>query len=378
VASHRHRDHIAGFDNERWHDVGVGEVWLPWVEDPDDPDAVALRNRQQAAALTLQRHFAPDGAALSAPDGAALSAPDGAALSAPDGAALSAPDGAALSAPDGAALSEANADLAGFVLNSLSNDDAMWVLQNGFAGRPTRRYISGQGAKAHPLAGVRGGCVYFLGPPRDPADLAVMDPPKAQRWLRAAPAVPDGGPAPQVFPGFAVTPDDYAVHYKHLTVDDRLLAAFHDEPGNALAAASLLDRAVNNTSVVFLLQVGEARLLFPGDAQWGAWRPMLDDPDVRSLLARTTVYKISHHGSHNGTPVEVAHDVFAGITSLLSVRPIERWAHIPKPELVADLTRDPRRVVCTATLSMMESMVDGTDGVTCHPDGLWKEITIAT
>jgi hypothetical protein len=79
------------------------------------------------------------------------------------------------------------------VLNSLSNDDAMWVLQNGFAGAPKRRYISAQGAKAHPLPGVRGGCVYFLGPPRDPRNLAAMDPPKAQRWL--APSVTAASPA---------------------------------------------------------------------------------------------------------------------------------------------------------------------------------------
>ena len=126
-----------------------------------------------------------------------------------------------------------------------------------------------------------------------------------------------------LFPGFAVPAADFARRHPHLAVDDKLLASFREEPVDTLTAASLLDRAVNNTSVMFLLQVGEALLLFPGDAQWGAWRPLLDDPDVRSLLSRTTLYKISHHGSHNGTPVEVAADVFRGVTSLLSVRLIQ-------------------------------------------------------
>jgi beta-lactamase superfamily II metal-dependent hydrolase len=161
------------------------------------------------------------------------------------------------------------------------------------------------------------------------------------------------------------------VRYKHLAADDKLIESFHDEPSNPLAAASLLDRSINNTSVVFLLQVGDALLLFPGDAQWGAWRPLLDDADVRSLLTRISVYKVSHHGSHNGTPVEVAHDVFAGVTSLLSVRPIPQWAHIPKPELVADLVRAPRRLVSTVD-------DEAPDGVTCHPQGLWKEIAVPT
>jgi beta-lactamase superfamily II metal-dependent hydrolase len=327
VATHRHRDHIAGFDNERWHDVEVGEVWLPWVEDPEDADAVALRNRQQAAALNLHTHFAADG--------------------------------------DG--------EVADFVLNSLSNDDAMWVLQNGFAGSPTRRYISAMGAKAHPIPGVRGGCVYFLGPPRDPRNLAAMDPPKAQRWLGPSAA---GGEASagELFPGFAVPAADFSRVYPHLAVDDKLLASFREEPVDTLTAASLLDRAVNNTSVMFLLQVGDALLLFPGDAQWGAWQPLLDDVDVRSLLTRTTLYKISHHGSHNGTPVEMAHEVLGGVTSLLSVRPIDRWAHIPKEELVASLVTPPRHVVSSV-------FVDGEAPVTgerCHPTGLWKEIELAT
>src|SRR5688572_25074716 len=190
VATHRHRDHIAGFDNERWHDVEVGEVWLPWVEDPEDADAVALRNRQQAAALALHGHFAAGG----------------------------------------------DEERAAFVMNSLSNDDAMWVLQNGFAGAPKRRYISAAGAKAHQLPGVQGGCVYFLGPPRDPRHLAVMDPPKGQRWLHMA-AGGAAGTAPDLFPGFVVAPADFERRYKHLTVDAKLVESFREEPVDTLTAA---------------------------------------------------------------------------------------------------------------------------------------------
>ena len=40
VATHRHQDHVSGFeDQDVWADVEVGEVWLPWTEDPDDEDA---------------------------------------------------------------------------------------------------------------------------------------------------------------------------------------------------------------------------------------------------------------------------------------------------------------------------------------------------
>jgi hypothetical protein len=249
----------------------------------------------------------------------------------------------------------------------------MWVLQNGFAGKPKRRYVSAQGAKAHPLPGVRGGCVYFLGPPRDPRNIAAMDPPKGQRWLGPS-ASPAGAPAAELFPGFTVPAGDFGRRYPHLVVDDKLLASFREEPVDTLTAASLLDRAVNNTSVMFLLQVGDALLLFPGDAQWGAWQPLLDDADVRSLLTRTTLYKISHHGSHNGTPVEIAHDVLQGVTSLLSVRPIERWANIPKQELVASLLTPPRHVVSSIFVQDEAPVA----GARYHPSGLWKEVELPT
>jgi len=126
--------------------------------------------------------------------------------------------------------------------------------------------------------------------------------------------------------------------------------------------------------VMFLLQVGDALLLFPGDAQWGAWQPLLDDADVRSLLTRTTLYKVSHHGSHNGTPVEMATDVLGGVLSLISVRPIERWAHIPKEELVASLLTPPRHLVSSVFVDNEAAVT----GVRCHPTGLWKEAELAT
>jgi hypothetical protein len=95
---------------------------------------------------------------------------------------------------------------------------------------------------------------------------------------------------------------------------------------------------------------------------------------VRSLLGRTTVYKISHHGSHNGTPVEVANEVLRDVTSLLSVRPIERWAHIPKKELVDALLTERRNVVSSVFVEGAPEV----ENVELHPGGLWKEVTVAT
>ena len=53
IATHRHKDHVGGFSNPLWSKVTVGEVWMPWTEDPHDPQATKIRNRQSALALTL-------------------------------------------------------------------------------------------------------------------------------------------------------------------------------------------------------------------------------------------------------------------------------------------------------------------------------------
>ena len=59
-----------------------------------------------------------------------------------------------------------------------------------------------------------------------------------------------------------------------------------------------IDKAKNNTSVVFCLEWRGWKLLFAGDAEVRSWKEM----NKRELLEPVHFLKISHHGSHNGTP----------------------------------------------------------------------------
>jgi beta-lactamase superfamily II metal-dependent hydrolase len=59
-----------------------------------------------------------------------------------------------------------------------------------------------------------------------------------------------------------------------------------------------IDQAANNTSVVFLLEWRGWRLLFAGDAETRSWKTMARE----QVLAPVHFLKVSHHGSHNGTP----------------------------------------------------------------------------
>ena len=83
---------------------------------------------------------------------------------------------------------------------------------------------------------------------------------------------------------------------------------------SALAFSQTDDALKNNTSIVLLLEWRGRRLLFTGDAEWhgpgfkegqrnGTWDVMLHQPEVEQMLLQPLdLLKVSHHGSHNGTP----------------------------------------------------------------------------
>jgi hypothetical protein len=63
-----------------------------------------------------------------------------------------------------------------------------------------------------------------------------------------------------------------------------------------------LDNAMNNTSVILLLEIGKHKLLFPGDAQIENWAFALNNKKWKQLLEDVNLYKVGHHGSLNATP----------------------------------------------------------------------------
>jgi hypothetical protein len=59
-----------------------------------------------------------------------------------------------------------------------------------------------------------------------------------------------------------------------------------------------IDKAANNSSIVFCLKWRGWHLLFPGDAELRSWKEM----DKQNTLQPIHFLKVGHHGSHNGTP----------------------------------------------------------------------------
>jgi hypothetical protein len=64
----------------------------------------------------------------------------------------------------------------------------------------------------------------------------------------------------------------------------------------------VLDKALNNTSVILLFEVDGKGLLFSGDAQLENWQYALTSRANKVALRKTSLYKVGHHGSTNATP----------------------------------------------------------------------------
>ena len=298
VATHRHRDHVSGFAKAAWARVEVGEVWMPWTEDPVDSEARRIRERQSSTAA----HLAFGLRALGATE-------------------------------DEPALQLAE--------NSLTNADAMETLHHGFATAAPRRFLprdrSSRALKVTALPKVR---VHVLGPSRDPHVIRDMNPPPGAGYLRLAGGGSDEPDPPAPFPGtWEVQPEAPDVLLPKRD-RDRIGQMGQTDP---LALAVALEQAVNGTSLVLMFEVGRAFLLFPGDAQWGTWKALLDDPVAMELLMRTTFLKVGHHGSHNATPrpfiealaaARAARESPAPMWGMVSTRPIKMWPEIPKAGLI--------------------------------------------
>lgn len=112
-----------------------------------------------------------------------------------------------------------------------------------------------------------------------------------------------------------------------------------------------LDDALNNTSLVLLLEIGGLSMLFPGDAQIENWEYTLDrlgdEPELKKRLTGIDLYKVGHHGSRNATPRSL-HALWADrpddlprMASLMSTQPEvhgkSEATKVPRATLVAAL-----------------------------------------
>jgi hypothetical protein len=327
VVTHEHWDHLSGFLQAQaiFDTVEVGEVWLAWTEDPDDELATELRKHKKKAldGIVAAAKLADKGTTPAAQR----------------------------TARQLDALLNFQGDL-GAAGTKTTAGALDWV--KGRAPQP--KYLR-PGEQLLDLPGLPGLRIYVLGPPHDRRLIKRSDPSKKhpevyelvgaegshEGFLAAAEALADDGtPETQPF-------DDYfRIEEAQAQSENGLLKEYyaagaawrridHDWLGYAGALALALDSDTNNTSLVlaFELTSGGDVILFPGDAQVGNWLSwellewQVAEPGgtrtVKSgdLLARTVLYKVGHHGSHNATLRENGLELMAS-SELAAMIPVNR------------------------------------------------------
>jgi hypothetical protein len=114
-----------------------------------------------------------------------------------------------------------------------------------------------------------------------------------------------------------------------------------------------VDDALNNTSLILLIDVGDKRLLLPGDAQSENWSWALvhapEKDEYRELLAKVDLYKVGHHGSRNATPKSLyglweagpgsEHEMMALLSTMPGVHGRSAATAVPRGPLVEALDR---------------------------------------
>lgn len=292
IATHAHQDHISGFAafEPLFRSFQIGEVWLPWTENPKDPAAVEIKNKHLALAERLVQHFAAQPAAT-------------------------------------AARLAAQAALE----NLTGNQEALQFLKTGAKGA-TVRYLEA-GAQFENAAGITGLSARILGPPRDPEFLNRMDPPTDERLLRATPdgnveAINGIKPFEEKWNVTANTNKYYAA------IDERDKSLLAAAAGDADNLALSLDRMMNNTSVVALFTFAQKHLLFPGDAQYGNWESWIKNAGAKDLLGTVNFFKVAHHGSVNASPKSVVESLTEhGFAAMVSTQN-QPWDSIPLQKLM--------------------------------------------
>ena len=346
VITQQHWDHVAGFvEAEKiFNNLSIGEVWLAWTEDPTDVVAAKIRERSERAVSAL------DTAAekvVAADDDDAANRIHGLVsqfgnLDLVDGAAYQAMEWVKRRSNARVRYFQPNCDP---VIVPGAQNVRVYVLG------PPRETKSVQSSNANSgsgqvygLANLDGADLGFLSAAESLAGNTAADRQPFNEWFRVSDV--EGRHNDWLGANYGFEPGD-DLEWRRIETD--WLGA-----SNQLALQ--LDSHTNNTSLALAFELSPSGrvLLFPGDAQfdnWQSWSSCVwqigkgDDRrnvTAADLLARTVLYKVSHHGSHSGTPRKqgleflTSHELVAMLTVDRKIARKLNW-NMPFPDLLQRL-----------------------------------------
>jgi ribonuclease BN (tRNA processing enzyme) len=336
VATHRHADHISGFGGESGKVIASLQPELvvqPWTEDPDlQPDAQAPGTQAagQRGASALVSRLA-NMQALAAAVHAEIPRLE------------ASPSVRRTVREQLAFLGETNLPNVAAVRNLMTMGK--------------RAVYASFGTKL-PLAKVLPGVgVNVLGPPtlKQSAEIAEERATDPDEFWQSAAAGATGaearGRTRPLFPDAAITSKRIPQEARWVIPEIERMRS-----EEMLAIVRILDSSLNNTSLILLFEIGETRLLFPGDAQIENWSYALftapNCEEIRKRLAAARFYKVGHHGSLNATPKTLWNafehrsekPIPNRLVTMLSTLAgkhgsVDRGTEVPRTTLLAELAR---------------------------------------
>ena len=302
VATHQHNDHVSGFTHAQtvFGSIGMKQVWLSWLDDPNDQHATNIAEGERKLTKQLQ--------------------------------AISEKMSNVASLKGGQVAERVNDVLGFYGLDNLHTAKTPVVPQQGInnlkqLGKNVSYLNPGQ---VLDLPGLNAGSVkvYVLGPPRDNNLLFDINPGKGESYdahLMLNLSMADGFlSALTNLTGKQLIDEPFFPFdkkYEQSLVNAPFLQQSYMKPveewrkidtdwlDQAERVALYLDSYTNNSSLVLAFELVEAQkvLLFVGDAQtgnWLSWKTIdwkSSSISLDSLLRKTVLYKVGHHCSHNAT-----------------------------------------------------------------------------
>lgn len=388
--THEHEDHVSGFykskpsddDSYCWDDIEVGETWLAWTEDGDDDFANELRDEFNDTLIALA--MAAGRMRASSSSGERLAAVEALLGFEMGGAGELTALQDRLAALDRSVESEIRRGnrSGALALRRKGLEEAFAVskktIKEGV--KRIRDKTPGNIRFFRPdqppttLSNLPGVRFYAFGPPRDKALLKSLNPRTGEKF-HLAKSSDESGFLAAVAPGAATDArlpfragighkvrerrDKPPKLYGRKTHLHEHFDATYSAPGadwrridsdwlnSAEALALRINSEVNNTSLVLAIElIGTGRvLLFTGDAQRGNWFswsrltwpvPGSGSVSAKELMARTVLYKVGHHGSHNATLAGAPDDEHANLAWMAAPPFAEDYvAMIPSNEVWA-------------------------------------------
>lgn len=307
VGTHQHNDHVSGFVHceTELKAIGVEQVWLPWLDNPQDATAVEIGREHNNLKLALYsartKLYSLAGSRAKAKLGVVN-------------------------------------DMLGFYGANAKTPPALpadAIRRLKLMGRKKPKYLNPGTILDLPGLVEDKVRVYVLGPPRDYATMRKVDPRLGESYDHAlAYQALSATRFLAAIDGHLSGSNGYERQYpfqeplkqrsgKESARLKKLQAAYRrreqgwrtiddDWLNQAESFALFLDSYTNNSSLVLALELVSSGkvLLFAADAQTGNWRSWSDvkwknkDVSLDDLLARTVLYKVGHHGSHNATLVQ--------------------------------------------------------------------------